>query len=352
MQASLGSAKAGPSVILVDRFEDLLARPSRVDPSTECIAFSGNLVFLRSQLERMVAEHAANPNQVLRLASADAECSGEIATGAVADLLAIGGLRSAPPARPAGDLPFALNGRPEDREEAEFRLARSVRGESASTDAAMARLFDRKLSWRISYRLARTKITPNQVTIANTAIGLVSAWMFAIPSYGWRLAASLLFVLSITIDGVDGELARLQMSETGWGAKLDVITDNIVHVAILIGIFLGCYRASLNPAYYYLIPLVVGGFALNAVATYLAFQIRTADARKWVESVDRWTGRDFAYLLAGFALINRLEWFAWGTAFGTYIFALGLMWLTARRRGGRPGDDGHREPGGAAPEGA
>jgi len=349
--ASLGSVKPGSSVVLVDRFEDLLGRPGSVDPSAGCIAFSGNVVFHRSQLEQIFADHAANPKRVLRMVSTDDDRSGEIAAGPLEELLARDALGSAPPARPEGDLPFALNGRPEDREEAELRLARSVRRESATKDAAMARLFDRKISWRISYLLARTKITPNQVTLANTALGMLLAWMFSIPSYGWRLAASLLFVLSITIDGVDGELARLQMSETSWGAKLDIITDNIVHVAVLIGIFVGCYRASLNPAYYYLTPLVLGGFALNALATYLAFQIRGADAEKWLTAVERWTGRDFAYLLAGFALINRLEWFAWGTAFGTYVFGLGLIWLTARRRRS-PRDDGRIEPRGTAPEGA
>jgi hypothetical protein len=30
------------------------------------------------------------------------------------------------------------------------------------------------------------------------------------------------------------------------------------------------------------------------------------------------------------ALINRLEWFAWGTAFGTYVFAVALIWMTGR----------------------
>jgi phosphatidylglycerophosphate synthase len=290
-------------------------------------------------------DYAANPQRVMRVASADSDRGGEIATGPLGALLAEGGLRSAP-LRPAeGSLPFALNGRPEDREEAELRLARSLKQETAANDAPMARYVDRHLSWRISYRLARTRITPNQVTLANTALGFLSAWLFAMPSYGWRLVGSLLFLLSITIDGVDGELARLQMSETAWGAKLDVVTDNIVHVAIFVGVFAGCYRAAQDSTFLYLMGIQLGGFALDALATYLA--VTTLHADNWIETVERWSGRDFAYLLVGFALINRLRWFCWGTAFGTYVFAFVLLWLTVRQRGRRPHDDARRAGGGA-----
>ena len=49
-----------------------------------------------------------------------------------------------------------------------------------------------------------------------------------------------MFLFSIIIDGVDGELARLTLTETSFGGMLDVVTDNIVHVAVFVGIFLGC----------------------------------------------------------------------------------------------------------------
>ena len=50
----------------------------------------------------------------------------------------------------------------------------------------------------------------------------------------------------------------------------------------------------------------------------------------WLDKVDRWSGRDFAYLLVILALVNRLEFFAWGAAFGTYVFAAMLIWITGR----------------------
>src|SRR5690348_2394122 len=132
--------------------------------------------------------------------------------------------------------------------------------------------------------------------------------MFAAPGYWMRFLGALLFLLSITVDGVDGELARLTMTESNFGGMLDMVTDNVVHVALFIAIFIGCYRASGSPTYVNtLLPLVLGGFALCALATYLAFHVEGEKAEEWLGQVDRISGRDFAYLLVILAAINRLN---------------------------------------------
>jgi phosphatidylglycerophosphate synthase len=332
---AMGRFKNSTAVSMVESFGEIFdnggAQKLGIDASSPCVSFSGNLVFAKSQLARILDAHAASPMSVHRAISADYDHGGEIATGPIGEILKSGGISNTVSTPAVSLLPFALNGRPEDREEAELRLARSVREESAHKDAPMARWVDRRISWRISYWLAtHTSVTPNMVTVANTMFGLGCAWMFSIPNYWMRLFAAIFFLVSITIDGVDGELARLKMIESDFGGTLDIVTDNIVHVAIFVGVFTGCYRASQSSAYLYLIPILLVGFAMCAYATWRAFRVKGAQAAEWLDKVDRWSGRDFAYMLVVFALINRLEFFAWGTAFGTYVFALVLIWITGR----------------------
>ena len=332
---AMGRFKNSDMVAMVESFSEILsartAQDLGIDASSPCVSFSGNLVFAKSHLARILDAHASNPGSIHRAASTDCDRGGEIATGPIGEILKRGGISTAVEAPAASLLPFALNGRPEDREEAELRLAKSIREESAHKDAPMARWVDRRISWRISYWLAtHTRVAPNTVTVANTLLGLACAAMFAVPNYWIRLFGAIFFLTSITIDGVDGELARLKMIESDFGGALDIVTDNIVHIAVFVGLLVGCYRVEHSRAYLYLILILLGGFTMCAYATWHAFRMKGEQATRWLDNLDRWSGRDFAYLLVALAIINRLEYFAWGAAFGTYVFALVLIWITGR----------------------
>jgi 1L-myo-inositol 1-phosphate cytidylyltransferase / CDP-L-myo-inositol myo-inositolphosphotransferase len=174
-------------------------------------------------------------------------------------------------------------------------------------------------------------LEPNHVTIVNTLLGFLSGYLFTL-GYSARLAGAVLFLLVITLDGVDGEVARLKMQETDFGAALDLVTDAIVNMVVLLGIILGCYRAGGSHAYLYLLPLFAGGFALCAIASLRAARSPVDDSLRLAWLVERLTSRDFAYLLLFFALFDRLAIVAWGIAFGSYVAGALLMWAASQMK--------------------
>ena len=202
--------------------------------------------------------------------------------------------------------------------------AHLIRGLGRDGDSPLVRLIDRRISQAITKRLVHTTITPNQITLVSAGIGLSGALLLAHPSRLWQVLGSLLFLLSTIIDGCDGEIARLTFQESEFGAKLDVIMDNVVHIFLFSCIALGLYRQEQHTLYLLLGGLTLGGVLLS-MALYLPYLWHSRVARQTVMRLHEvLASRDFAYLLPVFALLHLLHWFLWAATIGTYLFALAL----------------------------
>ena len=84
-------------------------------------------------------------------------------------------------------------------------------------DGYVAAHLNRRLSVPISARLARTRITPTQITVISFLIALVGAACFAVGRHWTAVIGALLVQLSSVVDGCDGELARLRHLATARG---------------------------------------------------------------------------------------------------------------------------------------
>jgi phosphatidylglycerophosphate synthase len=244
-------------------------------------------------------------------------------------------LLSAVPVYPApGFFPFTVGRRYEDTVLVEYLLARQLKKETQASDGFMARHFDRLISLAMSRRLATTALTPNLITLCGVSIGLLGAWLLSYPYYSAQVLGAALFLSCVIVDGVDGEVARLKLKQSTFGHYLDIVTDNMVHVAVFIGIAVGLgARFGWQPYLWGLVILLVG-FVLCTIAVQYCFRLsgqeRLNPGSPAMKLLGLLANRDFAYLVFLLAVLDRLKWFFWGTAIGCILFAAALFVLARR----------------------
>src|SRR5436305_1848088 len=132
------------------------------------------------------------------------------------------------------------------------------------TDGFMARHFDRKISGAISRVLLQTPVTPNQITILVTVLGIFSGACMAQRGPSAKVLGSFLFLLTSILDGCDGEVARAKNMRSKLGAWLDLWGDNVVHVAVFYGLGIGLYKDTWNNQYRLLGGVAALGTLLSA----------------------------------------------------------------------------------------
>lgn len=104
------------------------------------------------------------------------------------------------------------------------------------TDGIISKLFNRKLSTRLTKFLVRFDfITPNRFTVFSSIIGFLAGILFLSKNY---VLAGILTQIASIIDGCDGEIARIKNLSSKFGAVLDSVLDRYVDTFILFAIFL------------------------------------------------------------------------------------------------------------------
>ncbi|MEW5704461.1 MAG: CDP-alcohol phosphatidyltransferase family protein [Pseudomonadota bacterium] len=182
--------------------------------------------------------------------------------------------------------------------------------------------------------LARTPVTPNQLTTLRLVAGLGAGGAYAAGDPFWTLLGGLFFVLSILLDRADGELARLTGITSAWGHRYDLVCDATVNGMVFVGIGIGLRESALGMS---AIPL--GVVAGSAVAAILGFVVQMENREGHGKPAFEGAGGfdpDDAILAIPVAL-----WLGWGEALllaagiGVPAFAIYayLRFRTPRNRG-------------------
>ena len=171
-------------------------------------------------------------------------------------------------------------------------------------------------------RLCRTRITPNQITIAGLVIGFSATAAFAIGRVGLGILAALIFGV---VDGLDGKLSRVKVETTKrgeWEHHVDTFVENSWWATIAFHL----WQVGQLPSAFYFLALLIGSHVLNGFAKRRA---RAATGRL----LDDVGPFDRAFRL----IAARRNIYIWVLAFGflldalpqTYVFICGWAALTA-----------------------
>jgi choline kinase/phosphatidylglycerophosphate synthase len=207
-----------------------------------------------------------------------------------------------------------------------------------------------RISLFLTQYLAKTAITPNQITLFNFGLGLLGSCCMLAGTYWGFLLGATLFLLSSILDGCDGELARLKFLRSRLGGWLDITTDNITHLALFFCMTAGLVRSGLSHPYILLGMLLVTGALFSfAMTIFVQWRAGRKDGPIFSESslwdlhddsndkdlsvwLDRVANRDFAYLILLLVIAGRGHWFLWIAGIGAPIFAV-LLFRALFRRG-------------------
>lgn len=131
-------------------------------------------------------------------------------------------------------------------------------------DGPVARLLNRRLSVPMSWLLVRFGPNPDLLSAAAFVVGLVAAAFLAA---GLGVAGGLMAQLCSVLDGVDGEVARLQLRAGPRGTLLDGVLDRLGDAAICAALGVWASSAGTSPAVAVVLVAAATSGAMLSMAT-------------------------------------------------------------------------------------
>jgi hypothetical protein len=188
----------------------------------------------------------------------------------------------------------------------------------------VARRLNKPISVRLTrHVLARSPVTPNQITLFAAALGILGCALMATGRHLWVVLGLALEHTQSVLDGCDGELARVRFQQSKLGAWLDTFVDDVLNVLMTASAGVGLWRAG------------AGGWALGvglsgAAMLVLSNLIVMRDMRRQKATGDL---MDMVWWFSGGRKLGESTATQGKPSLGTFLFGLGrrdaaiFLWL-------------------------
>ncbi len=142
------------------------------------------------------------------------------------------------------------------------------------TDGLVCRYLNRPMSRPVTRLLLRTGIGPDPLTVVSFLVTLSAAALIGFGGRWWTLLlGGLLVQAGSTLDGIDGEVARISLRSSRRGALLDTILDRYADLALLVGLVFATGVSTAAWAWAF------GAAAASMLIPYLNALVPSAPAR-------------------------------------------------------------------------
>ena len=198
---------------------------------------------------------------------------------------------------------------------------------SKKIDGPVSRYLNRPVSSRLSMLLVRLPIHPDVVSVVAFAVAVLASLMLA---SGRGVFGGVLVHVSSVLDGVDGEVARLQVRPSPWGALFDGVLDRLADAAIVGGLAVWALAdGSSTTVVIWLAVLATTGSMLSMATKDRIAALRLPPApERWIAYL--FGGRDARLLVAALAAIAGRPVLALGVMTATSLASLVIRLLLTR----------------------
>jgi len=139
---------------------------------------------------------------------------------------------------------------------------------SKINDGPISRYINRPISKWITSKITDYPLTPNQISIVVFFVSMLSGLIISIEGYFFLLLGALLAQLSSILDGCDGEIARLKLLKSKFGAWFDRVLDRYCDLFIFTGLTFHIYFIHNTLTVFFIGFIAVGG---KIISSYTAF---------------------------------------------------------------------------------